>query len=103
MAGQISQVGFLLIIFFLNLCLFYFNFSQWKSDKKHRSRAMPHIKTYALYDKNYEKLNWFVLSSANISKAAWGQLRSPPIDCRVSLHILSYECGVLFLPKFIVS
>ena len=45
---------------------------QWKSEKWSRNRAMPHIKTYAqVQDK---KAAYVLLTSANLSKAAWGKL-----------------------------
>ncbi|EDW26397.1 GL22360 [Drosophila persimilis] len=44
---------------------------QWKSSDRHRSRAMPHIKTYSRYNLTDQSIYWFVLTSANLSKAAW--------------------------------
>lgn len=38
---------------------------QWKASRRHRSQAMPHIKTYCRWTGN--KLHWFVLTSANVS------------------------------------
>lgn len=70
---------------------------QWKSDGRFRSRAVPHIKTYAQVSPNGKRAGWFVMTSANLSKAAWGG----PVP--TGLHIRSYEVGVLFLPKFLVS
>lgn len=73
---------------------------QWRSDCRSRSRAMPHIKTYCRWmDK---KLYWFILTSANLSRAAWGSINktakvSPPI------RINNYEAGVMFIPKFITK
>lgn len=71
---------------------------QWRADCRYRSRAMPHIKTYCRWTN--KRLHWFMLTSANLSKAAWGTFNktakvSPPI------RINNYEAGVLFLPKFI--
>lgn len=57
------------------------------------SRAMPHIKTFARY--NDQNLAWFLLTSANLSKAAWGALQKN----NSQLMIRSYELGVLFLPS----
>lgn len=70
---------------------------QWKADQRHRSKAMPHIKTYARWSD--KKLYWFMLTSANISKAAWGQMSKAKTSR--TLRISNYEAGVLFLPKFI--
>lgn len=74
-----------------------FLFSQWKSDKTHRSRAMPHVKSYTRISPDLNEIAWFVLTSANLSKAAWGNCSA------TSSNILNYEAGVVFLPKFIVS
>ena len=57
---------------------------------------MPHIKTYTRVSPNLEEIPWFILTSANLSKAAWGR-------CSKSTFILNYEAGVIFIPKFIVS
>lgn len=43
-------------------------------------------------------MSWFLLTSANLSKAAWGKKTlSDQSD-----YILSYEAGVLFIPQFVV-
>ncbi|KAL9665794.1 hypothetical protein QQ045_000115 [Rhodiola kirilowii] len=57
------------------------------------SCAMPHIKTFARY--KGQELAWFLLTSANLSKAAWGALQKN----NSQLMIRSYELGVLFLPS----
>ncbi|KAK7308146.1 hypothetical protein VNO77_41743 [Canavalia gladiata] len=69
--------------------------AKWKADHTGRSRAMPHIKTFARY--NNQNLAWFLLTSANLSKAAWGALQKN----NTQLMIRSYELGVLFLPSLI--
>ncbi|GAV73664.1 Tyr-DNA_phospho domain-containing protein [Cephalotus follicularis] len=66
--------------------------AKWKAIHTGRCRAMPHIKTYTRY--NGQKLAWFLLTSANLSKAAWGALQKN----NSQLMIRSYELGVLFLP-----
>ncbi|KAH8263035.1 hypothetical protein KR044_003547 [Drosophila immigrans] len=71
---------------------------QWKSDHRHRSQAMPHNKCYARFDEQQRSLYWFLLTSANVSKAAWG------FTNRFSLlRIANYEAGVLFLPRFVTG
>nr|CAD7256808.1 unnamed protein product [Timema shepardi] len=83
--------------------------SEWKSSKRHRSEAMPHIKTYARVSSNGQQLAWFHLTSANLSKAAWGNLNKvkgrPSTDANAGagLYMMSYEAGVLYLPKFLVN
>ncbi|QCD91881.1 tyrosyl-DNA phosphodiesterase 1 isoform X1 [Vigna unguiculata] len=67
--------------------------AKWKADHTGRGRAMPHIKTFARY--NNQNLAWFLLTSANLSKAAWGALQKN----NTQLMIRSYELGVLFLPS----
>ncbi|KAI3863098.1 hypothetical protein MKW98_015556 [Papaver atlanticum] len=69
--------------------------AKWKADHSGRSRAMPHIKTYTRY--SGQNLAWFLLTSANLSKAAWGALQKKDSQ----LMIRSYELGVLFLPTSI--
>lgn len=68
---------------------------QWSADSTRRTRASPHIKSYARYSRDYKKLYWFLLTSANLSKAAWGALEKK----EQQFFIRSYEMGVLFLPK----
>ncbi|XP_059609535.1 probable tyrosyl-DNA phosphodiesterase isoform X2 [Phlebotomus argentipes] len=74
--------------------------NQWKASKCHRSQAMPHIKTYCRWSDR--GLFWFLLTSANLSKAAWG-LFNKSSKFEAPLRISNYEAGVLFLPKFITQ
>nr|XP_043610213.1 tyrosyl-DNA phosphodiesterase 1 [Erigeron canadensis] len=67
--------------------------AKWKASHTGRCRAMPHIKTFTRY--NGQNLAWFLLTSANLSKAAWGALQKN----NSQLMIRSYELGVLFLPS----
>ncbi|KAK9886364.1 hypothetical protein WA026_015881 [Henosepilachna vigintioctopunctata] len=69
---------------------------QWKAERLNRSKAMPHIKTYARVSPCYKKMAYFLLTSANFSYGGWG--RTHPNN--PGFHIRSYEAGVLFLPKF---
>ncbi|XP_057962471.1 tyrosyl-DNA phosphodiesterase 1 isoform X5 [Malania oleifera] len=66
--------------------------AKWKAGHSGRGCAMPHIKTYTRY--NGQELAWLLLTSANLSKAAWGALQKN----NSQLMIRSYELGVLFLP-----
>lgn len=66
----------------------------------HRQNAMPHIKTYTRFDPSAAsdcagRLDWAILTSANLSKAAWGTLQRNDSQ----FMIRSYELGVLFLPQ----
>ncbi|OWF40656.1 tyrosyl-DNA phosphodiesterase 1-like isoform X2 [Mizuhopecten yessoensis] len=69
---------------------------QWRSEGRGRSRAMPHIKTYGRPSPSGKELAWFLVTSANLSKAAWGAMEKKGSQ----LMIRSYELGVLFFPKF---
>lgn len=73
---------------------------QWKSNERHRNQAMPHIKTYARWTE--EGLYWFLLTSANMSKSAWG-VYNKSVKFRTPLIINNYEAGVLFIPKFVLK
>ena len=44
-----------------------------------------------------KKTEFFILTSSNLSKAAWGQLQKQGTQ----LFIRSYEAGILLLPKFV--
>ncbi|CAF3876423.1 unnamed protein product [Rotaria magnacalcarata] len=69
---------------------------RWKADHRHRSRASPHIKTYLrATNDQFKDILWFLVTSANLSKAAWGVLEKN----NTQLMIRSYEIGVLYTPK----
>ncbi|XP_059162310.1 tyrosyl-DNA phosphodiesterase 1-like isoform X2 [Physella acuta] len=71
-------------------------FCQWVSEGRGRSKAVPHIKTYTRHSPDGSQAAWFLVSSANLSKAAWGVLEKD----KSQLMIRSYELGVLFLPQY---
>lgn len=92
--------------FFKNLNLlthsFYVDtlyYSLWKCCSQTRTRAMPHIKTYCRISSCCTKMSWFMLSSANLSKAAWGR----KLQSNGNNYIMAQEAGVLFLPQFLVN
>ena len=60
---------------------------------------MPHIKTFARYSNDFSKLYWFLLTSSNLSKAAWGKYEKN----ETQIHVMSYEIGVLFIPSIVSS
>ncbi len=72
---------------------------RWRSVSRHRSRAMPHVKTYTRVDPDGRRAAFLVLTSANLSKAAWGALNK----AGGRMQIQSYEAGVLFLPGFVLG
>lgn len=73
---------------------------QWKASARNRTRSMPHIKCYGRW--SGEGLYWFCLTSANLSKSAWGTFNKGA-KLEPILRINSYEAGVLFVPKIMVS
>lgn len=73
------------------------HFYLWRGEKRKRTRVMPHIKTYTRINKNSSTAHFFLLTSANLSKAAWGVLQKQ----NSQLFIRSYEAGILMLPKFL--
>ncbi|XP_004681689.1 PREDICTED: tyrosyl-DNA phosphodiesterase 1 [Condylura cristata] len=70
-------------------------FHKWSAETSGRSHAMPHIKTYMRLSPDFRQVAWFLVTSANLSKAAWGALEKNGAQ----LMIRSYELGVLFLPS----
>ncbi|CAL8403514.1 unnamed protein product [Boreogadus saida] len=70
-------------------------FHRWKADTTGRSQAMPHIKLYMRASPDFTKLAWFLITSANLSKAAWGNLEKN----NSQVMVRSYELGVLYLPS----
>lgn len=65
-----------------------------------RNRAAPHIKTYIRCGNNSHKtIDWALLTSANLSKQAWGEAVSGAGEVRIA----SYEIGVLVWPGLFVD
>lgn len=70
----------------------------WKSEHAGRQFLMPHIKTYTrtYQDKNGKtRIAWHLLSSANLSRAAWGEYQKN----KTQIYIKSFELGVFFCPS----
>ncbi|KAI0158467.1 tyrosyl-DNA phosphodiesterase [Pestalotiopsis sp. NC0098] len=59
-----------------------------------RQRAAPHIKTYIRYNTK-NTIDWALLTSANISKQAWGEAANAAKEVRIA----SWEIGVLVWPE----
>lgn len=55
----------------------------------------PHIKTYIRYGGNC--IDWALVTSANLSKQAWGEAANNAGEMRIS----SYEIGVLIWPSLL--
>ena len=71
-----------------------------------RGRTPPHIKSYFQYipvpagaagEASEPHLLWFLLTSSNLSQAAWGLVEGK--GSAQKLYIKSYEMGVLFCPR----
>lgn len=61
-----------------------------------RRRAAPHIKTYISFaDGTLQSINWAMMTSANLSKQAWGEL----INKNGEVRIASWELGVIVWPE----
>jgi tyrosyl-DNA phosphodiesterase-1 len=61
-----------------------------------RRRAAPHIKTYIRFSgASKEQIDWALVTSANISKQAWGDATNAVGEVR----ICSYELGVIVWPE----
>ncbi|XP_054729910.1 probable tyrosyl-DNA phosphodiesterase [Anastrepha obliqua] len=75
---------------------------QWCSKQRYRSKAMPHIKSYTRMKLEDQSIYWFMLTSANLSKAAWGAFNKN-VNIAPCLRIMNYEAGVLFLPRFVTG
>ncbi|XP_050676783.1 probable tyrosyl-DNA phosphodiesterase isoform X2 [Leptidea sinapis] len=72
---------------------------QWKAKHTHRDKAMPHIKSYTRVSPDNKMAAFYLLTSGNVSKAAWGSINKG----NRALRIMSYEAGVLFLPRFVIN
>ncbi|KAI7818364.1 tyrosyl-DNA phosphodiesterase I [Gamsiella multidivaricata] len=66
----------------------------WRAIKSGRERSMPHIKTFTRVTSKAhgDYISWFLLTSANLSKPAWGTMKNDVFA------IQSYELGVLVFP-----
>jgi tyrosyl-DNA phosphodiesterase-1 len=60
-------------------------------------KNVPHIKTFYQYDSEGTGMQWFVLSSHNISTSAWGQLQKN----NTKLFVRHWELGVFVSPKLL--
>jgi tyrosyl-DNA phosphodiesterase-1 len=67
----------------------------WDGSVSGRARATPHMKCYFRYRPSDRRLAWLLLTSGNLSQAAFGVFQSQGKQ----LYIKSYEMGVLYLPR----
>ncbi|GMG55922.1 unnamed protein product [Ambrosiozyma monospora] len=66
-----------------------------------RSKLSPHVKTYTATKDDFKSLQWFLLTSANLSKQAWGSNTKNGAMWKGvhSYGISSFEAGVLINPN----
>lgn len=65
-----------------------------------RRRAAPHIKTFIRFsDNDCSKIDWTLMTSANLSKQAWGELANKNQEVNIS----SFEIGVLVCPQWLAG
>lgn len=61
-----------------------------------RKRAAPHIKTFIRFaDGKKTSIDWMLVTSANLSKQAWGE----GVNAAGDVRICSYEIGVIVWPE----
>ncbi|KAF2437831.1 phospholipase D/nuclease [Karstenula rhodostoma CBS 690.94] len=61
----------------------------------HRGPAAPHIKTYVRFaDEGRTGIDWAMVTSANLSKQAWGEVENK----KGEVWVQSYEAGVVVWP-----
>ncbi|KAI0465050.1 hypothetical protein LJB42_000268 [Komagataella kurtzmanii] len=67
------------------------------NQKAGRSNLAPHVKTYCASNDGFQTFMWYLLTSANLSKQAWGY----PLKGSNGLKykISSYEAGIFIHPK----
>ena len=71
---------------------------KWAGNSPSRTLYTPHIKTYFKYKTSGSSLvilDWFLLTSSNLSQAAWGVLEKDSTQ----LFLKSFELGVLYVPQ----
>lgn len=65
-----------------------------------RGPAAPHIKTYIrFHDQQQRRIDWAMVTSANLSKQAWGDVENKNGE----VWIQSWECGVVVWPELFLS
>ncbi|KAH9588999.1 Tyrosyl-DNA phosphodiesterase I [Trypanosoma melophagium] len=79
---------------YINKRLYRWGFSvkDMSERKVMREQSVPHIKTYMRLTEKKNALKWAILTSANLSRAAWGEWQKN----ETQLAIRSYEIGVFY-------
>ncbi|KAK9694044.1 Tyrosyl-DNA phosphodiesterase [Popillia japonica] len=70
---------------------------RWSAERTGRTKIMPLIKSYCRVSPNSKLLSWFLLTSACLTKNAWG---CPYSQDNTRRAVGNYEMGVLFLPIY---
>lgn len=80
----------------------------WRSLDAGRERVMPHVKTYLRINDRHDDIRWLLLTSANLSKSAWGLLSAdsgknakstkPTNANTLKIKMENWEAGVLIHP-----
>ncbi|CAH1131652.1 unnamed protein product [Ceutorhynchus assimilis] len=71
---------------------------RWRNNAAGGAEIAPHVKCFLRTDPTFTIASWFLLTSGNISQAAWGKLNS-----RGGLYVKNFEAGVLLLPSFVTG
>ncbi|ORC87267.1 tyrosyl-DNA Phosphodiesterase (Tdp1) [Trypanosoma theileri] len=79
---------------YINKRLYRWGFSakDMNDNKITRKQSVPHIKSYMRLTEKKDALKWVILTSANLSRAAWGEWQKKGTQ----LAIRSYELGVFY-------
>ena len=62
---------------------------------------VPHIKTFYQLGQDHASMNWFLLTSHNLSITAWGQEQTSKKYGSKSFFIQHWELGVFFSPQLL--
>ena len=68
-----------------------------------RPNIQPHLKSYFSSHINSLKLDWFLMTSHNFSKAAWGEWKKEGRRGKRTLSTSNFEIGVFFSSKIVES
>ncbi|KAL7579337.1 hypothetical protein ACA910_014013 [Epithemia clementina (nom. ined.)] len=67
----------------------------------HKGNHVPHIKTYFQLHEDGKSMKYFILSSHNLSKAAWGEIQKSARHGGRRLFIRHWELGVFVTPDLL--
>jgi len=64
-----------------------------------KGRNVPHIKTYYQFNADQGSMDWFVVTSHNMSRAAWGDIQNSRQFGERRLFVRHWELGVFVSPR----